>query len=331
VDVLQPESGPVRVAGGSEPDAVPADPDVQTRVVDPVVAYVDDLANTIIGVTEVPLDGRRSRVRSEETNLGNLIADAHLATARALAASFGVDEPQIAFQNGGGIRNDNIIPVGDISELETFNIQPFGNFVSVVEDVPAPQLKEILENAVSALGGGDGTGRFAQISGIEIVYDLYRTPQRLDNDANVIQPGERIRTATLADGTPIVVGGAVVDPDATFDIALADFLARGGDQYPVRDLPFTVLGVTDQQSLRNYIRDDLGGVVSAGQYPEGGEGRITSLCYADFNEDGQTDTQDVTAYLNAWNAGDGRADCNLDGVINTLDLLCFLNEWNGGC
>lgn len=331
VDIVQPQSGPVRVAGGSNPDAVPADPDVQSQVVDPVAAYVDDLANTIIGLTEVELDGRRDLVRSIETNLGNLIADAHLATAQALAASFGVDSPQIAFQNGGGIRNNSIIPVGDISELDTFNIQPFGNFVSIVEDVPAPQLKEILENAVSALGGGSGTGRFAQLAGVQIVFDLYRTPQRLDEDGNVTQAGERIRRATLADGTPIVVDGAVADPGATFDIALADFLARGGDQYPVRGLPFTVLGVTDQQSLRNYIRDSLGGVVTPARYPVGGEGRITRVCYADYNEDGAPDTQDVLAFLNDWNGGVARADCNLDGVINTRDVLCFLNTWNAGC
>ncbi|MCC7388568.1 MAG: 5'-nucleotidase C-terminal domain-containing protein [Phycisphaerales bacterium] len=330
VDTVQPESGPVRVAGGGNPDAVPSDPEVQALVVDPVAGYVEDLANNIIGVTEVELDGRRNNVRARETNLADLIADAHLWTAQNLASDFGVDTPRIAFQNGGGIRNDSVIPVGNISELETFNIQPFGNFVSVVEDVPATQLKEILENAVSAIGTGAGTGRFGQVSGLVFEWDVHRTAQVVDNDGNVLTEGERVRNASLSDGTPIVVDGALVTGDS-FDIAIADFLARGGDQYPFRGLPFTVVGVTDQQSLRNFIADGLGGVISAADYPVGGEGRITEVCYADFNGDGGSNSQDVLDFLNAWTAKDGRADCNLDGIVDTRDVICFLNSWNAGC
>jgi 5'-nucleotidase / UDP-sugar diphosphatase len=33
--------------------------------------------------------------------------------------------------------------------------------------------------------------------------------------------------------------------------------------------------VTYQQALRNYIVDGLGGLITAVDYPEGGEGRIT--------------------------------------------------------
>jgi hypothetical protein len=35
------------------------------------------------------------------------------------------------------------------------------------------------------------------------------------------------------------------------------------------------VGATDQQSLQGYIEGPLGGVVTAAQYPRGGEGRIT--------------------------------------------------------
>ena len=55
-----------------------------------------------------------------------------------------------------------------------------------------------------------------------------------------------------------------------------DFLARGGDQYPYRGAPFTLLGVTYQQALANYIQDPAGlnGTITAAGYPVGGEGRI---------------------------------------------------------
>ena len=58
---------------------------------------------------------------------------------------------------------------------------------------------------------------------------------------------------------------------------------------------------------------------------------IAAACAADFNGDGEVDTLDVLAFLNAWSAGDPSADFNGDGAINTLDVLAFLNAWSAGC
>ena len=271
------ESGPKRVAGGSEADAVPENALMVAEVTDPVAAAVASLAANIIGSTNVPLNGVRADVRSKETNEGNLIADALLWQAGELASGFGIDAPDVAIQNGGGIRNDNVLPVGDISELTTFDVLPFGNLLSVIPDIPATQFKEIMENAVSALGGGSGTGRFAQVSGFTFSYSEDGTPQELDDDGNVTTPGTRVMSITLDDGTPIVENGAVVGGAPAISIATGDFLARGGDQYPYRGAAFTILGVSDQQALRNYIETGLSGAVTATQYPEGGEGRILDV------------------------------------------------------
>ncbi len=54
-------------------------------------------------------------------------------------------------------------------------------------------------------------------------------------------------------------------------------------------------------------------------------------CAADFNDDGETNTLDILAFLNAWGAADPRADYNSDGVVNTLDVIVFLNVWTAGC
>lgn len=54
-------------------------------------------------------------------------------------------------------------------------------------------------------------------------------------------------------------------------------------------------------------------------------------CAADFNGDGDVNTQDVLSFLNAWAAGDPAADFNDDGVVNTQDVLAFLNAWVAGC
>ena len=96
----------------------------------------------------------------------------------------------------------------------------------------------------------------------------------INSDGSVAVPGTRVLDAVLDDGTPIVVGG-VVQPGPDIAIAIADFLARGGDQYPFRGAPFTTVGVTYQQALSNFIVNGLGGLISTDDYPEGGEGRIT--------------------------------------------------------
>ncbi len=121
-----------------------------------------------------------------------------------------------------------------------------------------------------------GTGRFAQVAGFTFEYSASGTAQLLDADGNVTVAGTRVLEATLDDGTPIVLGGVVVE-GPSIDIAIVDFLARGGDQYPFRGAPFTAIGVSYQQALSNYIQGPLGGLISAADYPEGGEGRITEL------------------------------------------------------
>mgnify|MGYP001209343669 CR=1 FL=1 len=266
-------SGPVRVSGVA-PDAVQPDRTLLRRVVEPVVAYTDGLSATVLAQSEVPLDGARPNIRQVETNLGNLMADALLAAGQQNAAAFGVTPPQVALQNGGGIRNNNVIPAGPITELTTFQIAAFANFVSVVPDVPREQFKEILENAVSRSPAEDG--RFAHVAGFRFTYDTTFPAQDVDNDGNVLSPGSRVRSVVLDDGTVIVQDGVVV-PGAPISVATNDFSARGGDQYPFRGIPFTTVGLTYQQALARYLSQDLGGRITAADYPVGGEGRIVRI------------------------------------------------------
>jgi 5'-nucleotidase len=247
---------------------------MQAMVVDPVEAVLAELASTVIGTSEVDLDGLRTSVRTMESNEGNLIADALRWQAEQLAAAFGAPLPDVALQNGGGIRNNTIIPAGDITLLDTYFMLPFPNFMTIVPNIPRSQFKEILENAVSSVEFFNG--RFAQVSGFSFSWDPTGTPQILDADGNVVTPGTRVVDVMLADGIPIVSAGTVVDGPAV-TIATIDFLVRGGDQYPYRGAPFINIGVTYQQALTNYIEFELGGLITAIDYPEGGEGRIVKL------------------------------------------------------
>ncbi len=273
-NVIAWDGGPIRIVGEAFADGVAGDPGLQAAVEAPVAAFVADLATQVIGVSEVDLDGRRSAVRSVETNEGNLIADSQLWQAQQVDP-----EVDIALQNGGGIRNDSIIPAGDISLLDTFDMVPFPNFVTIVPDIPRDQFKEILENAVSRTQPGDtpgGTGRFAQVAGMTFGYSASGTAQVLNPDGTVATPGTRVQEVVVDGLGTVVTGGAVV-PGEAIDIAIVDFLARGGDEYPFRGAPFDIIGVSYQQALTNYIQGPLVGTITAADYPEGGEGRIVEL------------------------------------------------------
>jgi 2',3'-cyclic-nucleotide 2'-phosphodiesterase (5'-nucleotidase family) len=249
----------------------PRDAFIAENVEAPVSAYVAALAANVIATTEVPLDGRRQApgVRDRETNLGNLMADAHLLAARERAASFGVPPADIALQNGGGMRQEQIIPPGPVTELDTFDIAAFTNFLSVSQ-ITGTELKSALERSVAALPGAGGF--HGQWAGIEFNYDLSQQAQVVDFlEGRVTTEGSRIQNAvvTRADGTrvSVVQNGDLVAPDALFTIASIDFILRGGgDGYFSLRQPFTTLGITYQQSLAQRF-EELG-TVTAATYPD---------------------------------------------------------------
>lgn len=275
VDIDEESSGPVRVIGfddGQGGPIVGPDRKVQRKVVDPVNAFVAGLAANVLATSEVALDGTRPAIRQRETNLGNLTADSMLWQAQQSAAGFGVDAPQVALQNGGGIRNESLIPPGSLTELNTFQILAFGNFVSVMEDIPAEHLKELLETSVSALPADNG--RFGHWAGLSFEYDVTAPGRVIDSSTCAVSaPGDRVETITVGSETiyDADAGGWQVDPTTwTVDIATNDFTFRNGDCYDFRGNAFTTVGVTYQQALANYLTspDGLNGTVTAADYPE---------------------------------------------------------------
>lgn len=264
---LGDRSGPVVVDGSVEPHA-----EVDAQVTKPVSEYVDELAETEVAQSEVALEGRQDPgVRTQETNLGNLMADSLIDTGARNADEYGVPEPQIGIQNGGGIRNASLIPAGTISALDTYSIAPFANQVAVVPDVPRSQVKELLEHGVSAAPAANGG--FTQVGGVNFAYDPELTAQEVNEDGEVLTEGDRVRNAILHDGTVLVEDGEVVDGDP-ITIATNDFSARGGDMYPFRGAEFAVVGSTYQGALELFVADTLAGEITEEDYPEGGSGRI---------------------------------------------------------
>ena len=169
-----------------------------------------------------------------------------------------------------------MIPPGDITTGTTWDIAPFSNFV-VVGEVPRDVFHVLLEQALDRLPGAGG--QFAQVSGFTLTYDPSAPAREIarDGDCSLVgNPGERVREVVLDDGTVIVADSQVVPGDPVV-LATIDFLAGGGDCYPLADIDFTKLGISYQQALANYISMDLGGTITAADYPVGGGGRIVAL------------------------------------------------------
>ncbi|WP_428117156.1 5'-nucleotidase C-terminal domain-containing protein [Candidatus Poriferisodalis sp.] len=299
----------IGVALDREPDAT-----MQTEVVEPLTSQVALVDSAEIGTSEVDLEGRKSVLRTQSTNIGSLMADALRVRGAQLAPGFGVAAPQVAIGNGGGLRNDSVIPAGQVSVGTTWDIAPFNN-VLVTGTVSRATLAELLERALSGLPGA--SGQYPHVSGMTVTYDPDGVAQGIDRDGDcgLIEPtGSRLRSVTLDDGTQLVRDGDVV-PGAPIALATVDFLGNGGDCYPLGDINFTRLGVTYQQALADYITEDLGGVISAEQYPVDGGNRISALAAGGDGEEEGEQAEDGQAE-------DGQAEDGQNGdiVLYTVQL-----------
>jgi 5'-nucleotidase len=179
--------------------SIPDDP-AFIRLVARYASQLDSRLDQPVGRTEVALVGREALVRSQETNLGNLIADAMRERLKT----------DVALLNGGGIRGNRVIPLGPITLRDLNVLLPFQNLLAAVE-LSGATLKAILEHSVAALPVP--AGRFLQASGLRVEVDPSAAP------------GSRVLS--------IEVAGAGLDPARTYTVAVPNFLATGGDGYLV--------------------------------------------------------------------------------------------------
>ncbi|MAY60810.1 MAG: bifunctional metallophosphatase/5'-nucleotidase [Rhizobiales bacterium] len=181
-------------------DTATVEPDPETqKIVDDFQKKLDDSLGIVIGASETPLDSRRNIVRSQESAMGDLIAD-------AMRDASGAD---IAITNGGGIRADRTYDAGsDLTRGDILAELPFGN-VTVVTEIPGSQVLAALENGFSQVETGGG--RFPQVSGMEITYDP------------TAPAGSRVASVTI--------GGKELDPDTVYKVATNDYMLSGGDGY----------------------------------------------------------------------------------------------------
>ena len=212
-----------------------------TEAVQNVVIAKD---GNIFGQTSVYLNGNRGSIRTEETNVGNLIAEANLAAGQQVDPSV-----VVSLKNGGGIRAPigvtaygELLPppantlvgkaAGQISQIDIENILRFNNGLTLLT-LSAAELLEVIEHTVAASGGGATPGRFPQIAGMAFSFDVS------------LPEGDRVQSLVItdADGNPtdtIAQNGELVgDADRTFRMVTITFLVDGGDDYPYGNFPNT--------------------------------------------------------------------------------------------
>lgn len=178
--------------------SITPDPETQ-KIVEKFKAQLDKSLNVDIGTTETELDSRRNMVRSKETAIGDLIAD-------AMRAANGAD---IAITNGGGIRGDKTYAPGTtLTRRDILTELPFGN-VTVVTEITGQKVLDALENGFSQVE--NGAGRFPQVSGLKVVVDLRKSA------------GSRV--------VSVEVNGKPLDPNAKYKVATNDYMLNGGDGY----------------------------------------------------------------------------------------------------
>jgi len=228
---------------------------VQT-VVQAISEVVASKDGNLLGESIVFLDGRRSQVRTQETNFGNLSADANLAAAREFDPSV-----VLSIKNGGGIRSaigvidteGNLLPPpgnpsankpdGTISQLDLENSLRFNNGLTLLT-LTGAELAAVIEHAVAASEPGATPGQFGQIGGGQFLYDSTQPP------------GSRVVSLILLDSTggtaeQIIAAGEVFDPDKQYRIVTLNFLAGGGDGYPFGD----ALSAPDRVDLGDVLTD----------------------------------------------------------------------------
>ncbi|KAL3470542.1 5'-nucleotidase [Aspergillus californicus] len=172
------------------------------EILDSIHGRVGKLAQKPLLHSAIPLDGRNSTIRSQETNMGNMLAD-------AIRAFYDTD---MGFFNSGAIRSDRILKatMPDGKPLNT-DICPFENAL-VVKQLTGKIIWLSLENSVSDIKDG----RFMQVSGLKVVASSQR-PE-----------GSRILEAFFKkpDGS-----FEPLDLSRTYAVAMPSFIARGYDDF----------------------------------------------------------------------------------------------------
>lgn len=263
--------------------------DADTKAfVDSIYEELDKEFGKVVANSEVdlviydPETGDRL-IRKQETNLGDLCADAYREVTGA----------DISFVNGGGIREN--IKNGDVTYMDIINVHPFGNMLCMKE-VTGQQIADALEHGMR-LAGIEEDGSFLQVSGVTFKVDTsVPSPVVTDEGGTFIKiDGER----RVYD---IKIKGEEIDMDKKYTLASHNYMLKdGGGGYTMLDNAELILNdiMSDYQVIIKYITETLDGTIKAdtGYDNPYGAGRITLTKGKNENENIPGDSTDIPEYI----------------------------------
>ncbi|MBZ4017916.1 bifunctional metallophosphatase/5'-nucleotidase [Streptomyces purpurogeneiscleroticus] len=192
------------------------------------------VANKPVGYISDDIAGRGAS--TPESPLGDVIADAQLEAT----ADSGKGGAQLALMNPGGVRSDLAFKAsgnegdGVVTYGEAFTVQPFTNMTNVI-GLTGAQLITALQQQVS--GANAASPKILQVSK-GFTYTLDMTKSGADRV---------VKDSVKLNGEPI-------DPAKTYRVALNEFLAGGGDGFPVfKDGKDKFVGPSDLDALTAYL------------------------------------------------------------------------------
>ncbi|MDZ7746354.1 MAG: 5'-nucleotidase C-terminal domain-containing protein [Halobacteriales archaeon] len=196
---------------------------------DESVAGMVETRLTAAGVDEVVATVEEPIARTEvacfhgESRVGNFVADAYRWEADA----------DVGLQNSGGIRSGPSLS-GEVTVGDLISLIPFDEPLAVAE-LTGRELRDVFRQGEGAqLGFGEPDWWHAHISGATIEYDR--------------------ATDTLVSAT---VGGDEIDLDATYRVALADYLLHSDDEFPAVERDHRVTTTrTQYEVLADYARNE---------------------------------------------------------------------------
>lgn len=207
------------------PDAFTPDPGLSAYLADVRAKTRAELAKPVARIAAAV---SRHEAPSGESALGDVIADAAVAATRDQGT-------QLGFMNPGGIRKD--LEAGD-GGVVTFGqaqaVLPFGNTL-VVMDLTGAQLRRVLEQQWDRPASSDPS--------------ILAVSSSLTYDWDGSLPAGRRVSNVKVDGVPVA-------DDKTYRVVANNFLAEGGDNFPVfaKGTRRADTGVRDLDALIAYLQ-----------------------------------------------------------------------------
>jgi len=196
-------------------------------------AELDKIGKDLVGLTTVVL----FNTRESESNIGNLVTDSMVWAYRQSQ-----DEISLSMINSGGIRAS--FDRGNITMEDLLISFPFRNTFDVVF-IRGNYLRQALEHSVANMkpDGRNEAGRFLQVSGFKLQFDLTRPK------------GGRLVLAEVPCSDCPLQYAPLADQDV-YKIVMTEYLANGGDGYSIiaENKERHLQGPLDTDILKEYIK-----------------------------------------------------------------------------